>query len=156
MLNRLRQVQEIVNDYGWYLVLSLMIALTVTLWRLTKRKKPELEPRYIEMAREGRQKHINRVFVSRAGDALLDAVFDGELGDKEANECFCWLAKSLDQEDQIPLVRAKKTKILKKALETNQRRRALGKKEPAVQLPEPKPDKKPNGGMPDLHQILNS
>lgn len=156
MLKYLKDVQDAaIDNLGWVMLFLSTLAL-VTVWRLSKRKsQPLSEMRDITMTVEGRRMHINRVFIERTGDALLEAVFQGEITEQEANDRYGWLARQMKQDDLIPLIQKKKQPMLKAQLQANKRRRSLGKKEAPLPLPSPKSDPKPNGAVPDLHAILN-
>lgn len=158
-MQNLRVIQETVREYYLWIAIGLALSLLFAVRRVTHRKPRKLvEVRDITMSTEGRRMHVNRVFVQRTADALLDAVFAGEITDQEANECYGWLARQREYEEKQPaLIKIRKQALLIAELKANKRRRELGKKSPTIPLPEPKPEPKLNETEhPTLAAIFNS
>lgn len=123
-----------------YLVIGIgLVLLGVTSYLVRTKRKPAVDMREITMTAEGRRMYVQRIAMERICDGLLEAVINGEITDDEANAEMARLAKIYSHPELIPLIRKKKTPMLKAQLRNNKRRRAVYDKEtPSLQVLEAK------------------
>jgi hypothetical protein len=133
---------ELLREYGGWVIGGLFLLTCIA---IGKRRRLKYLPamRDITMTIEGRRLHVQRVTLERICDGLLEAVINGDITDDEANIEMAKLAKIYSHPELIPLIKRKKTPMLKAQLKNNKRMRALnGGHYDRVQTPEPKESKK--------------
>jgi len=156
-MDQINRVRESVGDLILWVALGLLVLVWGVMYRWRKRQRRLPNVRDVTMTVEGRRLHVQRAVLNAVADGILDAHLNGEIEADEANAELARIARFYHHEELIPLIKDKKTKLMKRKLRDLKRRRDLNGKGDRLPIPEPpKTVAKPKSAGDLLASILGS